>query len=63
MSEPRWIWQTKDWPRFHYDHAALSVALSLARQAQGKLLGKADAVGLANLGQAQRIAFICRAST
>ena len=54
MSDPRWIWQTKDWPRFHYDHAALSVALSLARQAQGKLLGKADAVGLANLGQAQR---------
>lgn len=54
MRPTRWIWQSNDWPTLRYEHAALGAALQRARAEQGKLLGKAEAVGSANLGQAQR---------
>lgn len=34
-----WIWQNSDWPEFRWDAGGLSLALSRARLAQGKVLG------------------------
>ncbi len=34
-----WIWQNPEWPEFRWDAARLSLALSRARLAQGKVLG------------------------
>lgn len=41
----RWVWQSQSWPNFGYDEPALAALLTRARLAQGKLLGKAEAVG------------------
>ena len=41
----QWVWQSKSWPDFSFDPQALAAPLARARLAQGKLLGKADAVG------------------
>ncbi len=49
---PQWIWQQPDWPKFIFDMKALAPVLGRARGAQGHILGKAQALGLANLGAA-----------
>jgi Fic family protein len=41
----QWIWQGKSWPDFSFDSQALAAPVARARLAQGKLLGKAEAVG------------------
>lgn len=48
----QWIWQQPDWPKFVFDMKVLAPVLSGARSAQGRILGKAQALGLANLGPA-----------
>lgn len=48
----RWVWQSAAWPRFRYDLASLAPLLGTARQAQGRLLGKAESVGAAGLSSA-----------
>lgn len=51
-----WLWQAPDWPVLRYDLAAVLPALSRARQAQGRLLGKAEALGeLGQLPTEQRV--------
>ena len=40
-----YIWQRPEWPRFEQDTARLSAALAETRHAQGKLLGRMDALG------------------
>ncbi len=47
---PRWIWQQPDWPELSFDLVALGPLLSRSRTAQGRVLGKAHALGLADLG-------------
>jgi Fic family protein len=37
----RWVWQHPNWPKFTWDEAILSPALSRARRAQGELAGVA----------------------
>jgi len=49
---PQWMWQQPDWPKFVFDMKVLAPVLSQARSAQGRVLGKAQALGLANLGAA-----------
>lgn len=49
---PQWIWQQPDWPEFAYDMKVVGPALSRARGTQGRILGKAQALGFANLGSA-----------
>ncbi|MCC6868459.1 MAG: Fic family protein [Burkholderiales bacterium] len=49
---PHWIWQHPDWPKFIFDMKVVAPALNRARSAQGRVLGKAEALGLANLGSA-----------
>jgi Fic family protein len=52
IDTPQWVWQQPDWPKFVFDMKVLAPVLSLARRAQGRVLGKAQALGLANLGAA-----------
>ena len=40
-----YIWQRPEWPRFEQDTARLAEPLALARHAQGKLLGRMEALG------------------
>ena len=40
-----YIWQRPEWPRFQQDHARLADALAETRHAQGKLLGRMEALG------------------
>ena len=49
---PQWIWQQPDWPKFAFDMKVVAPVLNRARSAQGRILGKAQALGLANLGAA-----------
>jgi len=50
-----WLWRHPEWPRLHYDVAALAVELSSARREQGKVIGLYRAVGLAaDAAEAQR---------
>jgi Fic family protein len=49
---PQWVWQQPDWPKFVFDMKVLAPVLSRARNAQGRVMGKAQALGLANLGSA-----------
>ena len=46
------LWQQSGWPKLVFDQGVLGPALSRARNAQGRVLGKAQALGLANLGAA-----------
>jgi len=48
----QWLWQQSEWPAFVFDLNVLAPALSRARNAQGRVLGKAQALGLSNLGSA-----------
>jgi Fic family protein len=50
--EKTYIWQTRDWPKWRYDQAALAEALSEARYAQGLLLDQLKDVGMDLRGQA-----------
>ena len=34
-----WIWQRRDWPKFHWDADALAVPLAAARRAQSEISG------------------------
>lgn len=45
MNAPSWLWQAADWPSLRYDTALVLPALSRARLAQGRLRGKAEALG------------------
>jgi len=49
---PQWVWQQPDWPKFVFDMRVLAPVLGRARSAQGRILGKAQALGFANLGAA-----------
>ena len=40
-----YIWQRADWPRFRQDQARLTGPLAAARHAQGRLLGRMEALG------------------
>jgi len=46
MNHDRWIWQAPDWPRLTFDSNDLAGLLAVARQESGRLLGKAEAIGL-----------------
>lgn len=50
---PLYIWQHPDWPQWKYDGQALAVPLAQARQQQGIVIGKAQAIGLANVNLTQ----------
>jgi Fic family protein len=52
MPQPRFIWQRPDWPRFSVDEAAIAVPLKTARLGQGRVAGKAQALGLEAVGRA-----------
>jgi Fic family protein len=49
-----WVWQSPSWPAFPYDERALAAPLARARLAQGRLLGKAEAVGAQGFASALR---------
>src|SRR5665213_359333 len=49
---PQWIWQQPDWPKFTLDRNEVAPVLSRARSTQSRVLGKAHALGMANLGTA-----------
>lgn len=51
-SPSQWLWQQLGWPNLAFDQGVLGPALARARNAQGRILGKAHALGLANLGAA-----------
>ena len=56
MGKPsrRWIWQASTWPPLAFDAVAISVSLSRTRSELGKLLGKAEAVGQADMSFTER---------
>jgi Fic family protein len=41
-----YVWQQPQWPHWVYDNEAVSVALAQARLQQGRVIGKAQAIGL-----------------
>lgn len=43
--ETKWLWQTAEWPEFQWDAAVIAPVLSRVRLAQGRLLGRASAIG------------------
>ena len=43
---PTWSWQSRQWPDFSFDAAALAPALAAARRAQGEVIGLARALGM-----------------
>ena len=47
-----YIWQSRDWPNWHYDLAALVAPLADVRHAQGLLFGRLADVGMALRDQA-----------
>lgn len=40
-----YIWQRQDWPRLHWREAEIAVTLAGVRHAQGRLLGRMEALG------------------
>lgn len=52
MPQPQFIWQHPEWPRFFVRTAEVAAALQSARLAQGRLTGKAQALGLDAVGSA-----------
>lgn len=46
MQSSRYIWQSKDWPRFRWDSSAILTSLGDCRIAQGKLISSVRALGL-----------------
>jgi len=53
-TDSRWVWQSQSWPTFDYDAQALAAPLARGRLAQGRLLGKAEAVGAQGFASALR---------
>ena len=49
-----WIWQTSAWPPLSFHVGTVSAVLSRARSELGKLLGKAEAVGAADMSLTER---------
>ena len=47
-----YIWQSSDWPSWHYDLAALAQSLADVSRAQGQLMGRLADVGMALRDQA-----------
>jgi Fic family protein len=47
MPHPTFIWQQPDWPRFRVREAEIASPLTAAHLAQGRVTGKAQALGLA----------------
>ena len=45
-SKKTYIWQLPKWPKFQIDHDRLESLVTIARQAQGIIIGKASAIGL-----------------
>jgi Fic family protein len=54
MSTPRWIWQRPNWPQLTFDPTRLIQPLSRARDAAGRLRGKAEAIGADELVSVER---------
>ncbi len=52
MTQPVFIWQRPDWPRFAVQEAEIAAPLKDARLAQGRVTGKAQALGLQAVGSA-----------
>ncbi len=52
MPQPDFIWQRPDWPRFAVRETGIASLLKDARLAQGRLTGKAHALGLQAVGSA-----------
>jgi Fic family protein len=52
MPQPDFIWQRPDWPRFVVQEAEIASLLNDARLAQGRVTGKAQALGLQAVGSA-----------
>src|SRR5476651_334419 len=50
-----WNWESKDWPVFQHDTAALVPPLTAARRAQGEVLGLAKAIGMEETRNAQAL--------
>lgn len=48
----KYIWQSNDWPNWHYDLAALADAMAEVSRAQGKLAGRLIDVGMTLRAQA-----------
>jgi Fic family protein len=46
MNHDRWTWQAPDWPRLTFDSNGLAGLLAAARHESGRLLGKAEVIGL-----------------
>lgn len=46
------IWQQSDWPLWRFDEATLAMSLAQVRHAQGRLLGRMQALGFALRNQA-----------
>jgi Fic family protein len=49
---PRYIWQLPDWPNLTFDAAALAAPLAQVHRAQGQLMGRMAALGMAQREQA-----------
>jgi Fic family protein len=49
---PRYIWQLPDWPNLTCDVAALAAPLAQVHRAQGQLMGRMAALGMAQREQA-----------
>jgi Fic family protein len=54
MPTPQWIWQSPNWPQFSFDPTRLIEPLSRARDAAGRLRGKAEAIGADELVAVER---------
>lgn len=48
-----WAWQSAGWQRFSFDVAAVQPHLVAARQAQGRLFGAAQMLGLVDVAELQ----------
>ena len=58
---PQYTWQQPQWPAFRYNADHLLSALAEARRAQGILVGKAQALGLAALPAAENEVWVSEA--
>lgn len=45
---PVFVWQQPGWPKWEFDVESLAIALAQARQQQGIVMGKAEAIGFGN---------------
>jgi Fic family protein len=54
MNAVPWVWQAPSWPTLTYDLQRLAEPLRRAREEQGRLFGKAEAIGVDELARVQR---------